>query len=149
MSNIASNAYLEGRVLAADGLELVCVLYEHALDRIAGARACLESGDIAGRSKHITQAQETLLELESSLDHGRGGRLSQNLLGLYVYLRGRLMQAHLEQRDEPLAEAAHLLSTLLEGWRGCRLESDSLPAPVYVATGEPQVQAVGELSWAG
>jgi flagellar protein FliS len=145
----ASNAYLEGRVLAANGLELVCMLYEHALDRIAGARACLKNGDIAGRSKHITQAQETLLELEGSLDHGRGGQLSQNLLGLYGYLRGQLMQAHVEQRDEPLAEAAHLLSTLLEGWRGCRLESESLPQPGYLAASEPQFQEADALSWAG
>ncbi|MCC6862696.1 MAG: flagellar export chaperone FliS [Bryobacterales bacterium] len=147
MSIHASNAYLEGRVLAADRLELVCMLYEHALDSIGRARACLRSGDIAGRSGHITRAQAALLELQSSLDHQRGGPLSRNLLTLYEYLDAKLVEAHILQREEPLAEAARLLSSLLEGWRECCPDTGGVPETLPLAAAEPRSQEA--LSWAG
>ncbi len=124
MSTNAQNAYLEGRVLAADPLELVRILYEQALDSVTAARSQLRAGNIAARSQAITRAQLMLIELETALDYERGGDLSVNLGKLYLYMRDRLTTAHVEQNDAPLAEVEHLLTTVLEGWRNCRPESD-------------------------
>lgn len=127
----AQNAYLEGRVLSADPLGLVRILYEEALDSVIAARAHLRSGDIAARSQQITRGQLILIELRSVLDHERGGELSARLENLYDYMHGRLTTANLEQREEPLTEVERLLMTLLEGWRACRPEAEQTVAPVY------------------
>jgi flagellar protein FliS len=54
----------------------------------------------------------------ASLDHEKGGEVSQNLKRLYSYMQGRLLEAHAKKAEEPIAEVEQLLSTLLEGWQG-------------------------------
>ena len=53
-----------------------------------------------------------------SLDHERGGELSQRLAQLYDYMQRRLLEANAKQIDEPMAEVLGLLSTLGEAWDG-------------------------------
>ena len=122
MSTSAHDTYLESRVLAADPVELVRILYRLAIDRIREAREHLEKGDIAGRSKAISVASEALLELNASLDHEVGGELSSRLAQLYEYIVWRLLEANVQQSAEPLNEALKLLTTLLEAWQGINPE---------------------------
>jgi flagellar protein FliS len=101
------------------------MLYEAAIEAIRNARGQLASGDIRGRSESITRAVEILAELGTSLDHGRGGELSERLAALYDYVQRRLLAANFEQSDAPLAESASLLETLLNAWKQIQA-----PAPV-------------------
>jgi len=117
MASSAHNAYLEGRILAADPLELVCILYRSALESVREARNQLANGDIAARSKAISRAAEAVMELNSSLNHEAGGEMSRRLCALYEYIQGRLFQANFEQDEGPLIEVAGLLATLLEAWQ--------------------------------
>jgi flagellar protein FliS len=110
-------AYLETRVLSADPVELVNILYEYATLRVQEARHCLALEDIAGRAKAITKTIAILGELESSLDHKLGGQIASNLAGLYRYMRERLTVANLKQADGPLGEVEALLKTLGEAWQ--------------------------------
>jgi flagellar secretion chaperone FliS len=114
------DAYIESRVTSADPIELVQMLYDHAKVRARDARGSLASGDIAGRSKAISNTIAILSELESSLDHNSGGSISASLSELYQYMRTRLITANLKQQDEPLREVEDLLTTLSEAWRGVR-----------------------------
>ena len=114
------DAYLENRVLSADPIELVHMLYEHAIHQVQDARHSLVLGNIAARSKAISRTVAILVELESSLDHERGGALSRNLAGLYEYMRLRLTTANVKQEDGPLAEVEKLLKTMDEGWSAIR-----------------------------
>jgi flagellar protein FliS len=110
-------AYLETRVLSADPVELINILYEHATLRVQDARDSLVRGDIAARSKAILRVIAILGELESSLDHTLGGEIAANLARLYRYMREKLTVANLQQTDEPLAEVEALLKTLGEAWQ--------------------------------
>ena len=92
------DAYLENRVLSADPLELIHMLYERAISLVSSARESLASGDIAERSKAIGKTMEILAELEGSLDHQSGGEISRNLERLYQHMRTRLMTANLKQQ---------------------------------------------------
>lgn len=111
------DAYQECRILSADPVELICILYEHALDRVSDARSALAANDIVTRSRAISKALAAISELHGSLDHERGGEISRNLEKLYQYMRQRLTAANFEQKDEPLAEVETLLQTLAEGWK--------------------------------
>jgi flagellar protein FliS len=135
MASNSQNLYLESRILSADPVELVQMLYQGALESIESARKHLKAGDIAARSQAVTKACDILIELTASLDHSAAGDFSRNLLELYDYMSRRLLEANFRQSDEPLAEVAKLLSTLLEGWLNCKAVVPPKPAqpkPEYV-----------------
>jgi flagellar secretion chaperone FliS len=123
----ANDAYLEARVLSAEPIELVRMLYQAAIDAVRTARRHLEARDIAARSHAINKAYMILMELHSSLDHERGGDLAARLGGLYDYLCRKLVEANSKQSDACLAEVLGLLSNLAEGWDG--VVGNSKPAP--------------------
>jgi flagellar protein FliS len=121
MWNNGHDAYLESRVLSADPLELVNMLYQASTAAVREARHHLAEGRIAERSREINKAFEILVELGSSLDHERGGEISQRLALLYDYMRRQLLDANMQQSDPPLIEVLGLLSTLSEAWSGVRV----------------------------
>jgi len=114
----ASDAYLESRVLSADGIELVRMLYQSAITAVRDARRHLAANEIAARSRAIGKVHRIVTELAVSLDHERGGELSRGLARLYDYVSRRLLEANSQQTDQPLEEVLRLLSTVQEGWNG-------------------------------
>ena len=120
MPGTAQDAYLESRILTADPLELVRMLYRAAIDATGRSRAHLTGGRIAERSHEICRALAIISELSGSLDQARGGAVSTNLAGLYDYMQRRLLEANARQKAEPLVEVESLLTTLLVGWEKVR-----------------------------
>jgi flagellar secretion chaperone FliS len=114
----ANDAYLESRVLSADPVGLVRLLYQAASGAVRDARRHLAAGEIEARSRCISKACEALIELTAALDRERGGEIGQRLALLYDYMQGRLLDANLQQDDAPLAETLGLLATLAEAWEG-------------------------------
>jgi flagellar secretion chaperone FliS len=113
------NTYEENRILSASPIELVRILYSAASRAVRDARRRLRDGDISGRSREITRAQEILLELATAVDPTKAPELGERLLALYDYMQGRLVAANTQQKDGPLAEVAALLDTLQEAWSQC------------------------------
>lgn len=147
------DAYLDTRVLSADPLELVHILYEHTLAMVADARRHLAEGRIAARGRSISRALAAIDELVNSLDRQAGGSIARNLEGLYQYMRTRLLTANIRQEDAPLAEVESLLRTLDEAWSAIR---PAAQAETYQAVetkpgfgafaAEPQAEYAGQ-SW--
>jgi flagellar protein FliS len=135
----AHDAYLESKILSADPLELVRLLYGAATDAVREARRHLAAGEISERSRAISKALEILFELSTTLDHQNGGEISVRLAQLYDYMQRRLIDANLQQADEPLVEVLGLLSTLSEGWAAIGRRSE--PVPVENPWMEPAVSA--------
>ncbi len=119
MASSAQDMYLESRILSADGVELVQILYQTALEAVERARRHLAAGDIAARSREITRAAAVVAELASTLNLDAGGALARNLLELYDYMQRKLLEANFYQSEPLLAEVSRLLATLLEGWMNC------------------------------
>jgi flagellar protein FliS len=144
MWNSAHDAYLESRVLAADPVELVSLLYQACTQAVREARRYLAAGQIAERSREINQACAIVIELATSLDHERGGEISPRLALLYDYMERRLLQANMQQSDAPLADVLGLLTTLSEAWAGVRqpqeqpaVESSKSLSPARNAWSQP------------
>jgi flagellar protein FliS len=127
MSHNAHDTYLESRILSANPVELVRLLYQAAACAVWDARRHLAGGEIAARSRSISKACQILLELAAALDHQHGGEISQRLAQLYDYMGRRLIEANFQQDDAPLAEVHGLLSTLSEAWDG--VKPPAQPAP--------------------
>ena len=114
--NKVHNTYWEGRILSSDPLTLICILYDSALENVRTARESLQEGDIRARSNAISKVSEVLGVLIESLNLDEGKDLGRNLLRLYLYMQGRLLEANMKQSDRCLAEVESLLSTLSESW---------------------------------
>ena len=152
MWNNAHDAYLESRVMTADPVELIDLLYQACTQSVSDARAHLAAGRIAERARAITKACAIVIELAVVLDHERGGEISRRLALLYEYIHRRLITANLEQSDEPLAEVLGLLVTLSEAWDGVRSPATTAPEPSIpdeAAWSQPMVQesVYGLQSW--
>ena len=128
MSTQAHSAYLESRILTADPIELVRLMYQAAIGEVRSARQHLASRAIRSRSQAITKASAILTELTVALDRKAGGEYAERQADLYGYMMRKLAEANFQQRDEPMAEVLGLLSTLLEGWEGVQRLLVSKPA---------------------
>jgi flagellar protein FliS len=142
MWNSGHDAYLESRVLTADPIELVNMLYRACTQAVREARRHLAEGRIAERSRQINQACAILIELATSLDHERGGEISQRLALLYDYMQRRLLEANMQQSDPPLADVLGLLATLSEAWASVQ-KQEEMPS----AEGPSAPQPVAESPW--
>ena len=147
MCKSAQDAYLEERILSADPLELVRLLYQAAIAAVRDARRALATGEIAARSRSISKACDIVMELNGALDHSRGGTLSGRLAALYDYMLRRLLDANMQQSDGPLAEVLGLLSALDEAWEQTRVTAE--PAKVENAwpVQAEMVSAAGSQVW--
>src|ERR1035438_10573020 len=96
-------AYLESRIMSADPLELVSLLYQGAIDSVRDARKYLAQEDIPARGKAIAKATDILIELEASLNHKAGGSISRRLADMY----------RSEEHTSELQSLRHLVCRLL------------------------------------
>jgi len=110
------NPYFEQKILSADPIELVRLVYQRAISSVREARERLRGGRIAERSKAVTRAYEALRELIGSLRPEAAPELAGRLRELYCYMQERLLDANLRQADGPLTETLGLLTTLAEAW---------------------------------
>ncbi|MEW5833438.1 MAG: flagellar export chaperone FliS [Pseudomonadota bacterium] len=109
-----------GGVESADPHQLVGMLLDGAMDRIAQARGHVQHGNVAAKGTCISKAVAIVGELRESLDHKVEPALSQRLESLYEYIIRRLLFAQLHDDIGALDEAARLLAPVREGWQGIR-----------------------------
>ncbi|HVP46994.1 MAG TPA: flagellar export chaperone FliS [Bryobacteraceae bacterium] len=147
MSTRALEAYRIEKIVAADPIELVRLLYKGAVEAVEAARRCLGARDIRGRSAAISKGFEILGELIVSLDHERAPELSRRLAELYDYMQHRLLAANLEQADAPLAEVLGLLETLAGAWNQVPAAAFSTPVAVPQAWNPQAEPAPAAQGW--
>ena len=112
------NRYLEGKILMAEPVELICILYQSSIASIREAREHLRNGRISDRARAINRAYLMIEELAHSLNNDAAPALVGQLRDLYLYSERKLVEANSTQDDAPLAEVLGLLITLSEGWNG-------------------------------
>jgi len=139
-----SHDYVDNEVLHVTPVQLVCLLYAKAVEKLGQARVHLEAGRIPERSEAIGRVMEIVAELQGSLDPEQGGEIARDLDRLYIYIQERLVQANGEQTAEPIKESMRLMSTLLEGWKECR---DSMDLPRVPAIPAESAQAGAVREW--
>jgi flagellar secretion chaperone FliS len=107
-------------VMEADPHQLVQMLLEGAVGRIAVAKGLIGHGDVAKKGEVISQVISIVGGLHSSLDMEAGGEISSNLDGLYGYIERQLMRANFESNIDILDEVASLLREIRTAWVSIR-----------------------------
>jgi flagellar protein FliS len=116
------NPYFEQAITNADPVELIRMLYQQAISSVREAREHLRQKKIPERSRSVMRAYAALGELLAALRPETAPELAGRLQSLYFYMQQRLLDANMQQADQPLAEVLGLLTTLAEAWSGVAAE---------------------------
>ena len=107
-----------GRLSDAEPHEVVALMLDTLLTRVAEARGCVERGDTQGKGTAIGKALGLIEGLVLSLDLERGGGVAENLQRLYDYMSRLLLKANLESRVDLLIEVGDLAGEIRTAWEG-------------------------------
>ena len=107
---------LQSVVEEASPHQLIQMLLDGGMDRIAKARAQIAQGDIAGKGLSIGRAIAIVDGLRVSLDHSHSRQLSENLESLYQYMMDRLSNANVTNDVSTLEEVESLLGRIRDAW---------------------------------
>jgi len=109
--------YFRTQVESASPMELVVLLYDGGVRAADAAHEAMVSGDIPARRTAMSKLMAIIAELQNTLDVAKGGRIAEELDGLYTYMLSRLLKAITEQDAKPIDEVRRLLTTLADAWR--------------------------------
>lgn len=101
----------------ADPHQLITMLMEGAIERIALAKGAIIKGDVAEKGRIIGNTLTIIEGLAGCLDMSAGGELAQNLADLYDYMKRQLLRANLESDAGILDEVASLLHEINSAWQ--------------------------------
>jgi flagellar protein FliS len=112
-----------GQVADASPARLVQVVYEHILSNLATAQGCMGRirnnmplNDVVTKCKAMAKAMRLIGHLDATLDMKQGGKISENLHNLYLYMLGQLTTANANNDAAVVSEVANLVRTVKHGW---------------------------------
>lgn len=111
-----SRVRTQGGVESATPHQLMMMLFDGALSRIASARGHMQRHEIAAKGECISRSIDILSGLRSSLDFERGSELAERLDALYEYMGRRLLHANLHDDIAALDEVVNLLRPIRGAW---------------------------------
>lgn len=103
--------------------QMITMLLDGALDRIASAKGAIERKEIARKGELIGRTIAIIDGLRASLDYGLGEDIAANLVSLYDYMERRLVEASSLADTARLDEVSGLLKEIKSGW-------DAIPAEI-------------------
>jgi flagellar protein FliS len=111
-------SYRETQIKTATPGKLILMMYDGAIKNL---NQSLQDMDDEHRrydsiSNSLIKAQDIIAELMISLDFDRGGEISKNLFGLYVFMNRRLLDGNIKKDKAPLEEVRTLLMELRGAW---------------------------------
>ena len=116
----AMSAYTQTKtqsgVESASATQLITMLLDGALERVAKAQGHMERGELPEQGEVLGKVIDIVASLDSYLDHDKGGEVSKTLESLYDYIVRQLYQANLNRDPSILEEVATLLSEIRAGW---------------------------------
>ena len=107
--------------------QLIKMLLEGALERVATASGAMARGEVAVSGESIGKAISIVDSLRVSLDREQGGQIADNLSALYDYMTRRLLEANATKDPDMLGEVAGLLKEIKVAW-------DQVPADLHHAS---------------
>jgi len=103
--------------------QMITMLLDGALDRIASAKGAIDRSEIARKGELLGSAIAIIDGMRASLDYDGGGEIAANLGSLYDYMEQKLVEANAQSNKEILDEVSALLKEIKAGW-------ESIPADV-------------------
>lgn len=115
------DSYLQSKIMGADGLELITILYDKAIVSLAIANDAIKYGIDAPeilkkKCIELNRATDILYYLNDILDRQRGGEIAKNLSMIYTTLASELVRANLFNDSETISKCIDILKNLKSAW---------------------------------
>jgi flagellar protein FliS len=124
----AQARFLDEAVITASPARLVVMLYDRLLLDLARAVEAQTLGDRGEASRHLLHAQDIVLELTGSLQHGVWEG-SAGLASLYGFIHSELVRANVSGDPARTLGVSELVAPLAEAWRIAAVESIAVAVP--------------------
>jgi flagellar protein FliS len=111
-----TSAYKESSVLTAPPERLVLMLYDGITRFLFQAAVAMRDGNVAVTNTKLQRAEAIIDELIATLDHERGGEISDKLNAIYLYSRRTLSEARIERKPEKIDHVQTLIKEIREAW---------------------------------
>ncbi len=121
------DAYLQSRVLGADPVELILMLYERAIVSLNIAKESILGGVddpelLKRKATELGRATNIIYYLHDTLDRERGGQIADNLATIYSILTEELVRANLFNDVEIISKCISILNNLKASWEDVKKE---------------------------
>ena len=114
--NREPRSYGPERVMAADPVRLVAMLYDQAVASLKAAVQAIHKDEIEVRWKNSHRAREIINHLFMTLDLEKGGEIASNLEALYAYMLQRLLDVDVNNDARAAEDVIELLEPLRASW---------------------------------
>ena len=134
MPPAVASPYLASQVQTASPAKLRLMLIEAALRHAARARTLPDEAKPIEATDAIIKCQEIVGELIAGIDRQQASELADKIVGLYLFVHGRLVSAAFERNAVKLAEAVRVLEIERDTWRQVCEQLNSraaVPAPNF------------------
>jgi len=119
--NTYKHVGVQSGVTDASPHQLITMLLDGAIDRIASAKGAMARREMARQGELVGSAITIIDNMRASLDYDAGGEIAANLGALYDYMERRLLEASTTSDVDMLDEVNSLLREIKLGW-------DAIPA---------------------
>ena len=109
--------YLKVQVKTASQDQLLLMLLDGAVRFVEGALERQAAGDREAKGALLLKAENIILELVQSLSPTIGEKVYGNLIGLYKFIYGRLVDGNLRDDPASIGEGLRILKDVRETWR--------------------------------
>lgn len=123
----AAKRYQQTAQTTASPARLLVLLLHAAVKNMRLAREELESGELASGVSYLNKANDIVLYLQGTLDHGVAPELSGNLDAVYAFVSLRLSSALLRRSTEEIGEAERVLLPVVDAFDTVVSQSPEAP----------------------
>jgi flagellar protein FliS len=135
--NEIATMYRETSARGSHPMALVVQLYDAILEDLRRAMNAAGSGDIEGRTASLNHALLVIAELQSVLDHARGGESAKRLDGFYNVTRGLIVEANLRSKPEHMQRLIELFLPVRQAWKKAAEEMSQGRAEASIPSANP------------
>jgi flagellar protein FliS len=109
--------YRQSSAQGANPVGLVVRLYDAIVEDLRRALEAVRVADIERRIQALNHALLVIAELESVLDHERGGEAARHLQGLYRVTRAMIVEENIRARPEGIKKLIALYLPVRQAWQ--------------------------------
>ncbi|MBV1877521.1 MAG: flagellar export chaperone FliS [Pseudomonadales bacterium] len=113
---------VQTKVSDASPHQLIGMLYDGLISRLAMAKGFISRSDYEGKSRCLGSAITIIGALQNALDMEQGGEIATNLDRLYLYMTRRVFAAGVANDEAIIDEVVSLVKVIKEGWEGIKDE---------------------------
>ena len=114
---------VETRVSSSNPHNLVAMLFDGLLEKLAKASGAIARGNISEKGEALSAGIKIIDGLRASLDYEKGGEIASNLGAMYDYMERRLLEANTSADAVIVAEVVSLVKQVKAGWDAIPAES--------------------------